>query len=727
MTADAGPHGHGWAASAGKIDGMAKLTGRPGGWIRILKRRLFAAAASCLAAGSTAWAGQSVSLTWDASVDSGIAGYALYLGSHSGNYSSRLDVGLTTVVTLNGLTAGQTEYFVVHAYGASRLEGPPSNEASFFVPVNGQQAPLFAPQITGLSPGSAPVGGQVFIYGANFSSINTVLFGGLNASFIVSSDRLVIATVPPGAASGVLSVTGTAGAATRQFTVASGVAPANDSFSTAQILTGNTAVATAATGSATRQAGEPNHAGNAGGHSVWYRWTAPANGTWSLDTGGSDFNALLAVYSGAGLNGLSVVASNGLSGGALTTALTFNATAGVTYQIAVDGQNGAAGNALLRLLPAIPATFTVYSTSFEPADGFVTGSSVGNGWVKSGSGGKGIVSNYFVNAGQQAYLGYSTSTPATETTLTHPLNFAMDTNISPVIQFSVVMKLSNLLGSYNDVLAWVVRNAAGQELFRVSFDNGSKFISYRLDNGAGPVPTQFYFDNFSPFNFSITMDFARNRWSAWQNGVALAAEQPITTVGTALTLGDIAADEVFSNPTGVSFDGMLFDDYAVTAGPEPLPAIVTGLQNKTVAATSDLVLGVIASGAPPLSYQWYYGGMTIPNATNAGLVLKNIVTNQGGSYSVVVANGAGSASSSAVVTVTSQPAKAQFAAPVFAGTGGPLLNLALTAGYNYRFQASTNLADWSTLWTFYAAGTNVACFDPAAPSFSRRFYRVVTP
>ena len=44
----------------------------------------------------------------------------------------------------------------------------------------------------------------------------------------------------------------------------------------------STAVVTGSNSNATKQVGEPNHAGNAGGKSVWWRWTAPAAGTLCL-------------------------------------------------------------------------------------------------------------------------------------------------------------------------------------------------------------------------------------------------------------------------------------------------------------------------------------------------------------------------------------------------------------------------------------------------------------
>jgi hypothetical protein len=106
--------------------------------------------------------GQSVSLAWNPGPSGGTAGYFLYYGTASGKYSARIDVGTNTVVTLSGLTVGQTYYFVATAYSSVRIEGLPSNEASFVVP--NPASSLLAPQLAAVSPSSATPGTPVFIY-----------------------------------------------------------------------------------------------------------------------------------------------------------------------------------------------------------------------------------------------------------------------------------------------------------------------------------------------------------------------------------------------------------------------------------------------------------------------------------------------------------------------------------------------------------------------------------
>jgi hypothetical protein len=89
--------------------------------------------AACLTA-SAGTAQQTVSLAWNPDADPATAGYILYSGPASGNYSSRTNVGMSTSATFGGLTAGMTNYFAVTAYNSAGVEGPLSSEISYLVP-----------------------------------------------------------------------------------------------------------------------------------------------------------------------------------------------------------------------------------------------------------------------------------------------------------------------------------------------------------------------------------------------------------------------------------------------------------------------------------------------------------------------------------------------------------------------------------------------------------------
>ena len=99
---------------------------------------------------------------------------------------------------------------------------------------------------------------------------------------------------------------------------------------------------------ATKEQAELAHAGNIGGHSVWYCWTAPSNGVCTFDTIPSDFDTLLAVYTGDAVNSLTTIEGDDNGGGNNKSRVSFNAVAGTNYKIAVDGFSGATGNVGLR-------------------------------------------------------------------------------------------------------------------------------------------------------------------------------------------------------------------------------------------------------------------------------------------------------------------------------------------------------------------------------------------
>jgi hypothetical protein len=180
----------------------------------------------------------------------------------------------------------------------------------------------------------------------------------------------------------------------------------NDDFSTPTLLSGPPLTLSQYNNCASKQTGEPNHAGNAGGHSVWFTWTPDSNQTAIVTTRRSDFDTLLAVYTGNAVSALSLVASNDdISSAIHQSAVSFNASAGIAYRIAVDGYNGAVGTVVLNLNPPanddFAAAFVITgaagsTTSYtigaskepgEPAHAFdVGGHSVWYQWIAPMSG-----------------------------------------------------------------------------------------------------------------------------------------------------------------------------------------------------------------------------------------------------------------------------------------------------------------------------------------------------
>jgi hypothetical protein len=137
------------------------------------------------------------------------------------------------------------------------------------------------------------------------------------------------------------------------------VPPSNDDFGNALDLgNSSTASASGSNSDATVEPREPDHHGSRTIASVWYRWTAPASRKIRIETCGSDFDTVIAVYVGRGFDALFSVASNDdhdrcgdESDGSF---LRFNSVAGTTYHIAVAGYRRDQGSIEFKLAKVKP-------------------------------------------------------------------------------------------------------------------------------------------------------------------------------------------------------------------------------------------------------------------------------------------------------------------------------------------------------------------------------------
>lgn len=122
----------------------------------------------------------------------------------------------------------------------------------------------------------------------------------------------------------------------------------NDDFDASVAISGARGRSTGGNVGAGKESGEGYHAGDRGGASVWWTWTAPATGTVTFDTLDSDFDTLLAVYNGRHVSYLTEVASDD-NADFLTeqSEVSFRSIRRRTYHIAVDGYDGATGNIVL--------------------------------------------------------------------------------------------------------------------------------------------------------------------------------------------------------------------------------------------------------------------------------------------------------------------------------------------------------------------------------------------
>lgn len=126
--------------------------------------------------------------------------------------------------------------------------------------------------------------------------------------------------------------------------------PFNDDFAERAALSGRDVRVRASNTGATAQPGEPDHAGLGNGRSIWWTWTATESTRVSFDTASSDYDTLLAVYTGSTLGTLQQVGANDdAAAGVSSSRLSMNVTSGTRYQIAVAGKANAAGTTVLKI------------------------------------------------------------------------------------------------------------------------------------------------------------------------------------------------------------------------------------------------------------------------------------------------------------------------------------------------------------------------------------------
>lgn len=117
--------------------------------------------------------------------------------------------------------------------------------------------------------------------------------------------------------------------------------PANDGFANAMIIPQGATTVFSRTSCATRERGEPlmvaDGPARPGGPSVWFRWRAPESGKVNINTDGSNFDTVLAVYRGTNVTRLTRLASDDESGSGSSSRVTASVVAGSEYFISVEG------------------------------------------------------------------------------------------------------------------------------------------------------------------------------------------------------------------------------------------------------------------------------------------------------------------------------------------------------------------------------------------------------
>lgn len=461
------------------------------------------------------------------------------------------------------------------------------------------------------------------------------------------------------------------------------VPPVNDMFANRTPVVGSSNRISATNLGASAEPGEPAHIGSAAFKSVWWTWTAPTTDTATIHTSGSSFDTTLAVYSGSSLGSLVKLVSNDDTGSGTTSLVTFPATAGATYQIAVDGYNGDAGNIVLTVYQPAPAQPLILQ---QPADQFaLAGGSVTFAVQVSG-------------ATPLSYQWLREGVPISGATTT-------SWTVSPVTGGDVggyQAVITNPLGTASSRTAQLRIIQVGNGFFD-NFDPAADPAQW--SSFSGEVVATNYGGSVSPphslwFNGSVTRSITTRPlnvvyggevgfWLRWGTTAAAPWEMPdlpeegvvleFSTDGGAsfLPLATFDTTEFFNwtrrsvalpgaayGPatllrwrqlahSGNNADHWALDDVAVTiyTAPQPVQFLVQPA-SRTVEAGAEVTFAPVVAGTEPIRYQWFKDGAALPGNTMASLMLPAVTTNAAGIYSLVASNILGAvASSDATLTV----------------------------------------------------------------------------
>lgn len=205
---------------------------------------------------------------------------------------------------------------------------------------------------------------------------------------------------------------------------AAALPPPNDNFADALELVGASGTVAGTTIEATKQPDEPDHVGNLGGHSIWYRWTAPHDGIATFETCGSDFDTLLAAYTGTALPDLEPVEGND-DACSTESRIVFPAEEGTTYRVAVDGFDGESGHVALawRLRQLPPSNTSPPTLSGTAVEGEILTATAGS-WLRASS----YSYSWQRCGGQPANVASGRAAKASGQEPTHPASHAVDGN-----------------------------------------------------------------------------------------------------------------------------------------------------------------------------------------------------------------------------------------------------------------------------------------------------------
>lgn len=467
---------------------------------------------------------------------------------------------------------------------------------------------------------------------------------------------------------------GTASSAPAVLAVGPAPAGVSDSFAGRIALPSTTNGAAAGTNTlATKEPGEPNHAGKPGGKSVWYSWTAPASGIATFRTTGSAFDTLLAVYTGASPSNLAAVASDEDSGGSLTSQLQFNALAGTTYAIALDSFSVPAGYFVLgwTLTPSptpLPVLLFQPASQTVPSGGEATFSVAAEGpglshqWVFNGIALPGATSsNYVIPSVQSANVGTYVVRVSNGAGTVESVPAVLE--IGPFAELRSVDKLRDALlpggagGRPARLRLAAVPAISAGTIFSQMLNTTNSGSSEGEVNPCGSIGGASRWITLVPaVSGTLAIDTLGSTFDTLLAVFEATVPDDLTTIQLVACDDNGAGDGlrsrvVFPAVAGTSYyvrvdgprgiSGLVQLNWALGSAPS-FVAPPAGTAPLLVRLGESFALSVATNGLPPPGVQWLRNDAPIPQGTSASLVVARVLDTDAGRYAVVLSNFIGS-------------------------------------------------------------------------------------
>ena len=527
---------------------------------------------------------------------------------------------------------------------------------------------------------------------------------------------------------------------------------------------------------ATFEVGEPNHGGKPGGHSLWVSWVAPTNGVATFDTHGSSFDTLLSAYTlnstnSTGVNQLHEEARNDDDPGAEPTSLIqIGAIAGRSYEIAVDGYQGATGSVVLHwsFFPSASPPPIIVSTPNDQA-------------AKQGDP-VNLTVNMITSANLQLAWFFNSIEDTNQTGTNYIISSLQDTNVgryqlrvtvgngsNRVRFFTTPVEIQiNSDGSTNTLAQDKLLDSSTTPLIGDDGGGGSSphVVSKIFRANASTIGVVLGYNGSQVFNTTFaTTDPAEpphcgvtggaSYWLMYQPptngtmtldtlGSSYDTVMEVYTYNGALTgyadLISVACDNdsvSLHGPSRVAFQAVKTRKYVVVVDgvngvrgtawlnyalntnlPAQPPTLQSLVATQTVTVGSTVTLVPSLGGELPMKFSWRKDNIAITNVSIPFLQLTNVTTAQTGNYSLTVTNDLGTLTITLPVHVVTP-----LQCSVSQSAGNLNLNFPTIASFRYTIQSATNLAGPWSAWVPAFTGSG-EIFTTNILGSGTKFFRV---